>query len=57
MFDSHLRRGSLERVTASTDMNKQSSRSHAIFTIYVTHTRATRTEVCMSARCPLSHMH
>ena len=36
-----LRRGSLERVTASTDMNQTSSRSHAIFTIYLTHTRTT----------------
>ena len=34
-----LRRGSLDRVTASTDMNERSSRSHAIFTIWITHRR------------------
>jgi WD40 repeat protein len=34
-----LRRGSMERVTKSTDMNATSSRSHAIFTLYVTHQR------------------
>ena len=31
--------GSMERVTKSTDMNATSSRSHAIFTLYVTHQR------------------
>ena len=34
-----LRIGSMERVTKSTDMNATSSRSHAIFTLYVTHQR------------------
>lgn len=38
-FYSRLRQGSLERVTESTDMNAVSSRSHAIFTLYVTHRR------------------
>lgn len=42
---SHLRRGSLERVTASTDMNQQSSRSHAVFTMYITHTRTIKQEI------------
>lgn len=35
----HLRRGSLERVTERTAMNATSSRSHAVFTIFVTHRR------------------
>lgn len=37
--DRHLRRGSLGRVTASTDMNARSSRSHAVFTLWVKHRR------------------
>lgn len=32
-----LRQGSLERVTKSTDMNAVSSRSHAVFTLNITH--------------------
>eukprot|EP00056_Hartaetosiga_gracilis_P010713 m.159594 g.159594 ORF g.159594 m.159594 type:complete len:2077 (-) comp13373_c1_seq2:127-6357(-) len=40
-----LRRGSLDRVTASTDMNARSSRSHAIFTIWVTHRRVVKRTV------------
>eukprot|EP00039_Didymoeca_costata_P026262 m.15432 g.15432 ORF g.15432 m.15432 type:complete len:1457 (-) comp5399_c0_seq1:118-4488(-) len=40
-----LRIGSMERVTKSTDMNASSSRSHAIFTMFVTHRRVeTETE-------------
>ena len=31
-----LRRGSMQRVTERTDMNNVSSRSHAVFTIFVT---------------------
>lgn len=38
-----LRRGSMERVTKSTDMNASSSRSHAVFTLYITHRRAAGT--------------
>ena len=35
-----IRLGSLARATASTNMNAQSSRSHAIFTIYIKQQRA-----------------
>ncbi|URE33587.1 CXC [Musa troglodytarum] len=37
---SYLTRGSICRATASTNMNNQSSRSHAIFTIYVEQKKA-----------------
>jgi hypothetical protein len=35
-----LRRGSMRRVTKSTDMNATSSRSHAVFTLHISHKRA-----------------
>ena len=47
-----LRNGALSRTTASTDMNSQSSRSHAIFTLYVRQQRVTDSEV---SRVPSSH--
>jgi len=34
-----LRRGSMRRVTKSTEMNATSSRSHAVFTLHITHKR------------------
>jgi len=46
-----LRRGSLARVTESTNMNEQSSRSHAVFTLWVTHRR---TVAVASATAPPS---
>lgn len=39
-----LKMGALSRTTASTQMNAQSSRSHAIFTIYITQQRVTATK-------------
>lgn len=40
-----LRLGALGRTTASTNMNDQSSRSHAIFTMHIEQTRITTEEV------------
>lgn len=47
-----LRRGSLARVTASTDMNEQSSRSHAVFTLWVTHRRTVVVEGAGAVKAP-----
>lgn len=59
-----LRRGSLARFTAGTEMNARSSRSHAIFTMWITHRRAmqvaddavrqARVEICFAAEQPYS---
>ncbi|KAJ4770996.1 Kinesin-like protein [Rhynchospora pubera] len=43
-----LARGSLNRATASTRMNSHSSRSHAIFTIYIEQKRKTSSSHCNS---------
>lgn len=53
-----LHRGSLARATAGTMMNARSSRSHAIFTMYITHRRAMsvpahQATVCTHHACPL----
>ena len=40
-----LRLGSFARTTASTNMNSQSSRSHAIFTLYIKQQRVVKAEV------------
>lgn len=40
-----LRLGALSRTTASTQMNSQSSRSHAIFTIYIKQERVIKLQV------------
>lgn len=40
-----LRQGALSRTTASTQMNSQSSRSHAIFTLHIKQQRLIRLEV------------
>lgn len=40
-----LRQGALSRTTASTQMNSQSSRSHAIFTLHIKQQSVTRLEV------------
>lgn len=39
-----LRRGSMRRVTKSTDMNATSSRSHAVFTLHISHKRAAKSD-------------
>lgn len=40
-----LRQGALSRTTASTQMNTQSSRSHAIFTLHIKQQRLVKLEV------------
>jgi kinesin family protein 4/21/27 len=40
-----LRMGALSRTTASTQMNSQSSRSHAIFTLHIKQQRMVKVEV------------
>jgi kinesin family protein 4/21/27 len=40
-----LRMGALSRTTASTQMNIQSSRSHAIFTLHIKQQRMVKVEV------------
>ncbi|VDN01661.1 unnamed protein product [Thelazia callipaeda] len=45
-----LKNGSLNRKTASTNMNKQSSRSHAIFTMIIKQQRTVATKACDSQR-------
>ena len=40
-----LRMGALSRTTASTQMNSQSSRSHAIFTLHIKQQRLVKVEV------------
>ncbi|XP_023331302.1 kinesin-like protein KIF21A isoform X3 [Eurytemora carolleeae] len=40
-----LRSGAFNRTTASTNMNDQSSRSHAIFTLYIQQQRQSRTDL------------
>lgn len=39
-----LRQGALSRTTASTQMNSQSSRSHAIFTLHIQQKRLVKVE-------------
>ena len=52
-----LRTGALSRRTASTQMNLQSSRSHAIFTLHIKQQRMVKVEVsnycCSSNYFPL----
>lgn len=40
-----LKNGALSRATASTNMNSQSSRSHAIFTLHIKQQRVVHDEV------------
>ena len=40
-----LKAGALNRTTAATNMNQQSSRSHAIFTVRIKQTRVVPIEV------------
>ena len=40
-----LHNGALSRATASTNMNVQSSRSHAIFTLFIKQHRVVQNEV------------
>ena len=51
-----LHMGALARTTASTQMNAQSSRSHAIFTLHIRQQRLAPTQVFHSFPCcsPLS---
>lgn len=44
-----LKMGALSRTTASTNMNAQSSRSHAIFTLHIRQQRVVREEPTVSA--------
>jgi len=52
-----LRMGALSRTTASTQMNSQSSRSHAIFTLHIKQQRMVKVEVsnycCSSTYFPV----
>ena len=46
-----LQQGALSRTTASTNMNAQSSRSHAIFTIHVKQQRVVKVKFMYSLSC------